>query len=130
MKTILGFSDVADNIKKEVVLMATWRSIRKELNFSEDAEEIRLEKEIIRAGVKARQKQNLSQRKLSELSGIPKTTIARIESNAVTPQVSTLIKYLNAIGYRIKIEPKKKVRENYVAEDQEKYIYKKGGNYE
>ncbi len=38
--------------------------------------------------------------------GIPKTTIARIETSAVTPQVSTLIKYLNAIDYRLKIVPK------------------------
>ena len=112
-------------IKKGVVAMATWQELRKGFNFTEEEEEIRIEKEIIKAIVNAREKSKLSQRKLSELSGIPKTTIARIESNAVTPQISTLIKYLNAIGYRIRIEPKKNtkrsVRQKCVAEEEVKY---------
>ena len=108
------------------MIMMEWEELRKGFNFTEEEEEeIRIEKEIIEAIVNAREKNKLSQRDLSEISGIPKTTIARIETNAVTPQISTLIRYLNAIGYRIKIEPKKitkkSVRQNCVAEDEVKY---------
>ncbi len=88
--------------------MTNWKELRKELNFTEEEEEeIRLEKQLILATIEAREKRKMSQRKLSELSGIPQTTIARIETNVVTPQLSTLIKYLNAIGYRLTIVPKK-----------------------
>ena len=110
--------------------MSTWKELRKKFKCTEEEEEeIKLEKDIISAITRLREENELSQRKLSELSGIPKTTIARIETNVVTPQLSTLIKYLNTLGYRLEIVPKgknmycknKRVSKLMVSEDNEEY---------
>lgn len=41
--------------------------------------------------------------KMSETTGISKKTIARIETGEYNPSISTAQKYLNAIGYEIKV---------------------------
>lgn len=49
-----------------------------------------------------RTQMNLSQEALSNLSGVERTQLSRIESNAVDPQVSTILKIANALN----VEPK------------------------
>jgi predicted transcriptional regulator len=46
----------------------------------------------------------LSQRALAEKTGIPQSTIGRIESGAVDPRVSTLNALLDACGFDLEIE--------------------------
>ena len=87
----------------------TWEELRKELNITpEQEEEIQFEKDIIKATIEARKKANLSQRELSEKTGIKQPAIARIESMACSPQASTLIKLLHPMGYTLKVVPIKK----------------------
>ena len=80
--------------------------VRKELNFTPEEEaEIELEKELIKATIQARKTANLTQRELSEKSGVIQPSIAKIESFARSPQATTLIKMLYPIGYTIRVVP-------------------------
>lgn len=87
----------------------SWKDVKKKLEISpEQAEEIKLEEEIIEATIEARKKCNLTQRELSKKSGIKQPVIARIEKYANSPQTNTLIKLLYPMGYTIKVVPLKK----------------------
>ena len=89
-----------------------WKDVKKELDFTpEEIEEMELEKEVIRATIEARKKANLTQRELSELSGIIQPSIAKIESFVRAPQYTTLIKLLYPMGYTIKVVPLDKKKE-------------------
>lgn len=88
--------------KKEL----TWNDVKKELDFTpEELEEIRIEEEIIEATIAARKKAQLTQRDLSRISGVKQPAIARLESNAISPQILTLIKLLYPMGYTLKVVP-------------------------
>lgn len=83
-----------------------WEDFEKELNITpEQEEEIKLEMDIIKATIEARKKANLSQRELSEKTGIKQPAIARIEKQIGSPKTSTLIKLLYPMGYTIKVVP-------------------------
>lgn len=86
----------------------TWEEVRKEFNFTPEEEaEIELEKELIRTAIELRKKAKLTQRQLSEKSGIMQPSIAKIERFVCSPQASTLIKLLYPMGYTISIVPLK-----------------------
>ena len=53
----------------------------------------------------AREAKGLSQRQLAEICGVKQPAIARIESLKTTPQIDTLFKILNPLGYTISIVP-------------------------
>ena len=83
-----------------------WNDVKKELSFTPEEEaEMMLEKELIKAIIEARKKANLTQRDLSEKSGVIQPSIAKIESFARSPQATTLIKLLYPMGYTIKVVP-------------------------
>lgn len=87
----------------------TWENVRKNLNLTpEQQEQIKLEEDIIEATIQARKKNNLTQRDLSEISGIKQPVIARLEKSVNSPQTSTLIKLLYPMGYTLKVVPLKK----------------------
>ncbi len=46
----------------------------------------------------ARRRSGLSQRELADRTGVPQSTIARVESNFVDPRTSTVVKLLAACG--------------------------------
>ena len=86
--------------------LKNWKEVRKELNFTPEEEaEMELEKELIKATIEARKSANLTQRELSEKSGVIQPSIAKIESFARSPQATTLIKMLYPIGYTIRVVP-------------------------
>lgn len=85
-----------------------WKDVKKELNFTpEEEEEMKLEMELIEATIEARKKAKLTQRELSEKSGVIQPSIAKIEKFARSPQATTLIKLLYPMGYTIKVVPLK-----------------------
>jgi transcriptional regulator with XRE-family HTH domain len=53
----------------------------------------------------ARRRAGLTQRALAERSGVPQSTISRIESGAVDPRVGTLRRLLQACGFDLEVEP-------------------------
>ena len=65
-----------------------WEDFEQELNITPEQEaEIQLEMDLIEATIEARKKSNLSQRELSEKTGIKQPAIARIESRSRSPPV-------------------------------------------
>ena len=89
-------------IEKEL----TWKEVRKNLEITPEEEaEIRLEIDLIEATIAARKKCNLTQRELSEKTGIKQPAIARIESRTRSPQATTLIRLLYPMGYTLRVVP-------------------------
>ena len=68
-------------------------------------DKINFEIELIGKIIEAREERGLSQRELSRLSGVKQPAIARIESMRSTPQIDTLFKVLNPLGYKLSIVP-------------------------
>lgn len=64
-----------------------------------------LEREVIRQVVEARKSQHLSQRVVGERAGIIRETVAKIENNLNSPQINTLIKLLEPIGFTLGVIP-------------------------
>lgn len=88
--------------KKEI----TWEEVKESLNLTrEEIAEIQLEEDIIKATIEARKNNKLTQRELSNLSGIKQPAIARLESSKKSPQVTTLIKLLYPMGYTLRVVP-------------------------
>lgn len=63
-----------------------------------------LRAEIIKELQKVRKEKELSQSKLSELSGVEQSVITRIE-NGTNPQIETVLKLLNALDLTLKVVP-------------------------
>ena len=86
-----------------------WSDVEKEFHFTpEETAEMDLELAVNYATIEARKKANLTQRELSEKSGVIQPTIARIEKMKTSPQASTLIKLLYPLGYTLKVVPLEK----------------------
>jgi len=63
-----------------------------------------LRAEIIKELQMVRKEKELSQLKLSELSGVEQSVIARIE-NGTNPQIETVLKLLHALDLTLKVVP-------------------------
>lgn len=64
-----------------------------------------LEYEFICNFIKIRKEHNLTQQQLANMSGVIREKIAKIEANLNSPQLNSLIKVLEPIGYTVKIVP-------------------------
>jgi len=85
---------------------SNWNDFRKTLNLTaEDEAAIRLEKELILAIIRAREKRGMTQKQLSEACGISQPVIARLERSVHSPQVDTIIKILKPLGYTLAVVP-------------------------
>ena len=90
--------------------MSTWKEFRKELHITDEEENvIEMEKELIRSMVAIREEQGLSQAELAERSSIKQPAIARMEKNAHSPQVDSLLRVLAPLGYTLQIVPIQKL---------------------
>ncbi|MGN0992404.1 MAG: helix-turn-helix domain-containing protein [Bacilli bacterium] len=64
-----------------------------------------LEYDFICDFIKLRKEKGLTQKSLAELSGVIREKIAKIENHINSPQINSLIKILEPIGYTVKIVP-------------------------
>ncbi len=64
-----------------------------------------LEYEFICEFIRLRKQMGLTQKSLAELSGVVREKIAKIENRLNSPQLNSLIKILEPIGYTVKIVP-------------------------
>lgn len=86
--------------------MTTWKGLRKELNISQEEESvIGLEKEIIRTMIKVREEKGVTQEQLAEMCHVKQPTIARMESGVHSPQIDSLLRVLEPLGYTLKVVP-------------------------
>ena len=63
-----------------------------------------LEYNLVCDFLKLRKEHNLTQQKFADMSGTVRETIAKIETQVMSPQINTLIKLLIPLGYTLKIE--------------------------
>ena len=69
---------------------------------------LKLEEEFINDFIKLRKDKHLTQEELARRANVIRLTITRIENLVTSPQLDTLIKILEPIGYTVKIVPIKK----------------------
>jgi ribosome-binding protein aMBF1 (putative translation factor) len=86
----------------------TWEEWIIENMGEEELERIRKRTRFASFLIRLRNKLNLSQKDVSELSGVKQPMIARIESGKVNVRVDTLNKMLKPLGYKLAI-----VKEDY-----------------
>lgn len=81
-------------------------------NFIDASQKAKIDFEVSLIGkmIEAREKKGLSQRQLADMAGIKQPALARLESMKATPQIDTVFKILEPLGYTIKIVPKEKVK--------------------
>lgn len=78
-------------------------NIKEYINKEEISEE---EFELIMNIVKLRKNMKISQTKLEKLTGISQANIARFEKNIHSSSLSTVLRVLNALGYKLTITKK------------------------
>ena len=71
--------------------------------ISKDLDDIEEQAAIISAVINKRTELGMSQRDLASICGIPQSTVARIESYAITPKLDTLIKIMRPLGLRLTV---------------------------
>lgn len=75
--------------------------------FLEPSQKAKIEFEVALIGklIEARESKELSQKELADLAGLKQPAIARLESMKATPQIDTLFKILQPLGYTLAIVP-------------------------
>ena len=62
----------------------------------------KLEKDFIESFVKLRKDRKLTQQEMADNGHVIRETIARIENSITSPQINTLLKIVEPLGYTIK----------------------------
>ncbi len=77
---------------------------KKVIKDAQRAEKLeKLEKDFIDSLVKLRKDKKLTQQGMADDAGVIRETIARIENSITSPQVNTLLKIIEPLGYTIKL---------------------------
>ena len=85
----------------------TWRDIEENMQAlsTEALAEIDLKVEIVGKIIEARHSREISQRELEEQSGVPQAVISRFEKNSTDPKLTTVLRILKPLGYKLAIVP-------------------------
>ena len=80
-------------------------------NLKREYDALQPEYDLIQAMIDARKKQNITQKQLSEMTGITQADISRIENGTRNPSLSMLKRLAEGLGMRLKLEfvPRKKL---------------------
>lgn len=88
--------------------MTSYEDFRKELlkepEVAAEYEALEPEFDIIRSLMEARINQNMTQKELSERTGITQADISRIENGTRNPSLSMLKRLAKGLGCRLKVE--------------------------
>ena len=76
----------------------------KDPEFRAEWDALEPEFQIVRAMIYAREKKHLSQKELSNLTGISQADISRLENGNAKPSIRTLQRLAAGMGMRVKIE--------------------------
>lgn len=81
----------------------------KDPDFKKEWDDSEPEYNLIHAIVEARREQHLTQKQLSEITGIDQSDISKIEKGNANPAISTLKRLADGLGMVLKLEliPKK-----------------------
>lgn len=86
----------------------TWKDVREEIFTPEEIAESDLRVALIGELLKARKEKGITQRELEQLSGVKQPVIARMENGTSSPNLSTVMKVLTALGKTLYIGDLKK----------------------
>ena len=86
--------------------MKTWNDYKEQVKAKDpeakkDVEEIEALAAIISAMIEKRNALGISQRELAEMCGMPQSSVARIESFQITPNLDTVVKIMQPLGLRL-----------------------------
>lgn len=84
-------------------------------NFKKEYDDLEPEYDIINAMIKVRKEKGLTQKQLSELTGISQADISRIENGTRNPSLEMIKRLATGMGMRLKLEfiPVSKVEDQY-----------------
>jgi DNA-binding XRE family transcriptional regulator len=94
-------------MKKEIKTFDDYMADETRVTASE-REQILFEASLIGKMIEARESRGITQRELARLSGIRQPAIARLESMRTAPQIDTVLRILEPLGYTLEIVPIKK----------------------
>jgi len=98
----INVTDIIDDEEKQVQ-----EDMRTDPEVKDAIEKFESECEFRRKMIDARKASGLTQKQLEQTSGLKQQAISRMERDtANSPSISTLIKYLDCIGYKLDIVPK------------------------
>lgn len=83
----------------------TWDDLKNEIMTEEEQRALKARVDLLKQLAALREKENLTQRELSEKSGIDKTVIWKMETGKTIPRVDTFVNALSAMGYHLEIVP-------------------------
>ena len=91
--------------------MRTWEDYKKDAittnpNIKKDIEEMEILASIVSAIIEKRKKLGITQRELAKICGLPHSSVARIESCVVKPNIFTLLKIMSPLGLTLKVSDK------------------------
>lgn len=92
---------VKNNPKKEKARLK--KLIETSSDAKKAAEEFDKVYEFRRSLILARRSRKLTQKQLGEITGLTQQSISRIETGSYNTTIENLIKYINGIGYDLKI---------------------------
>ena len=72
--------------------------------FKEEWDALEPEYQIIKAMLNSRIEKSLTQRQLSEITGIPQADISRLENGNANPSLRTLQRLAEGMGMKLKLE--------------------------
>lgn len=93
------------------VIMKTWDDYKEHVKqidamAKEDIEEAEALSMIITEMIKQRKTLGWSQRELAQICGMPQSSIARIEAQTTTPNISTLLRIFHKLGLSLSVTSK------------------------
>ena len=94
-------------MKKEIKTFDDYMADETRVTASE-REQILFEASLIGKMIEARESRGITQRELARLSGIMQPAIARLESMRTAPQIDTVLRILEPLGYTLEIVAIKK----------------------
>lgn len=92
-------------MKENHALGRTWKQARQELYSPEEIAASNARAEIMIALSKARKEKGLTQKKLSEITGIRQSAISRLENGNTPTQIDTLIRLFAAMNMKMQVVP-------------------------
>ena len=76
----------------------------KDPEFKKDWDNLEPEMEVVRAMIKARTAQNLTQKDLAEKTGINQANISKLENGNMNPSLKLLKRLADGLGMNLRIE--------------------------
>lgn len=92
-------------MKENHALGRTWKQARQELFSPEEIAASNARVEIMIALGKARREKGLTQKKLSEMTGVKQSAISRLENGNTPNQIDSLIKLFAAMNMKMQVVP-------------------------